>query len=331
MAGLTSLTFGWSIDPAFAQGSWALQNRGYYEPLMADVRAANVNVLFWGQSDEFPFVEKPGKRRVWDISLGKEIPIWGYETGESKSKPLAAGKWGFGIWAPVSFHMIEDFKDDSNPILNTDYRFSGMVKFSKALTSASWLAARLQFGHESTHVGDEFSVRATKERPDFERINVSYEYWEYGVSMEWFTNKNQKHLVTLRHSGIGLFDNAKGYYSNHLLGEDVPTLTASMANFEPSFGFEWKFEQPILGPFGPFVSLEARYRLVYQYHRDPSTPDSKQFSINTLVGVRRVERGFLEKGLPDLYFRFYRGVNPAGQFRSQKNYMLLGVGVLIAV
>lgn len=34
---------------------------------------------------------------------------------------------------PISFHMVEDFKDDSSPIINTDYRFSGMIK-----TQVAW-------------------------------------------------------------------------------------------------------------------------------------------------------------------------------------------------
>ena len=73
----------WSLGAGlvWAQGAWGLQNRGYYEPLIAEVRAANVNVQFWGQSDEFPFMQTPGRRRIWDIGLGKELGLFGYETG----------------------------------------------------------------------------------------------------------------------------------------------------------------------------------------------------------------------------------------------------------
>lgn len=35
---------------------------------------------------------------------------------------------GLGVWLPIAFHMAEDFKDESNPIVDTDYRFGVMLK-----------------------------------------------------------------------------------------------------------------------------------------------------------------------------------------------------------
>lgn len=337
-----------SVLPSVAQNKpdkWVLQNRGYYDPLIAEPRAANVSILFLGLSDEFPFAQSSGKRRIWDITLGKEIPLLGYETQKSKEKPMPYGRWGMGIWLPISFHMIEDFKDESNPILNTDYRFSVMFKFQLGLTakrsssgeppkpgapSTSRLGVRLQFGHESTHLGDEFSLAARRTKPDFERINVSYEYWEYGVSLETDRLKDGEHHFTLRHGGIGLLKPDNGYYSPTLLEPDGRTIPRSARNFEPSAGFQYYLERKTLGGFGPFASLDARHKTIYDYHKlNDAQREDKQWSFNVMVGLRRVERNFLEKGIPDLYFRYYRGVNPAGQFRSQRNYDLLGFGIYV--
>ena len=105
----------WAQAPARGCRVWALQNRGYYDPLLADVRGANVQAMAWGRADAFPFVQQPGARRIWDISVGKEIPIAGCETGPGDDAPLGAGRWGFGLWTPVSVHMVEDFVDESNP------------------------------------------------------------------------------------------------------------------------------------------------------------------------------------------------------------------------
>ncbi len=38
------------------------------------------------------------------------------------------------------------------------------------------------WNHESTHLGDS-TILASRD-PNFERINVSYENWEYGLSVE---------------------------------------------------------------------------------------------------------------------------------------------------
>jgi len=332
-------------SPCSAQDrrTWVLQNRGYYDPLIAEPRAANVNVMFLGLSDEFPFSQNGGRRRVWDIDLGKEIPIFGFETGKAKEKPMPYRKWGFGVWIPISFHVIEDFKDDSNPILNTDYRFSVMMKFQMGLTakktssgasanpgasSKSRLGMRLQLGHESTHLGDEFSLVARRTRPDFERINVSYEYWEYGVSFETDRLKDGAHHFVFRNGGIGLLKPNKGYYSASLLEPDGRIIARSARNFEPSAGFQYYFENNVLKGFGPFASVDARYKTIYDYNKaNDQQKEDKQWSFNVLVGLRRIERNFLEKGIPDLYIRYYHGVNPAGQFRSQRNYSLLGVGI----
>ena len=321
----------WMMVPSPGYGQslcsgWALANRAYYEPLIAEPRAANLAITAIALSDEFPFVVKPGKRAVWDITLGKEIPIWGCESRSSATAFLPPGNWGFGIWLPVSFHLVEDFKDPSAPILNTDYRFSGMVKVQRALENDRFLNFRFQFGHESTHLGDEFSLAASALHPDFERVNVSYEYWEYGISYEWFVNDS--HMFKIRHGGIGLLNPSNGFYSNTLLDPSQTVITRSARNFEPYFGFEWTPDSDKGGAWQMFASVDARYKIIYDYHKvNDEAAEDKQWSFNLLVGIRNVQQGFLNKGVPSPFFRFYHGVNPNGQFRTQRDYTLVGVGI----
>ena len=75
---------------------------------------------------EFPQSIEPGTRFSWQITLGREIPIFAVSTqiadGEMDPK-----EWGLGVWTPVHFHVIEDFKDPSAPIVDTDYRSGAMV------------------------------------------------------------------------------------------------------------------------------------------------------------------------------------------------------------
>ena len=54
-----------------------------------------------------------------------------------------------------------------------------------------------------------------KQFADFERVNPSFEYYEYGVSYERMFGGN---MLTLRHGGIQLHGD-DGYYSDHLIGE----------------------------------------------------------------------------------------------------------------
>src|SRR5687767_3659957 len=165
---------------------WSFENRSYYDPLIAGVREPHLSALFPATATRMSFmVDKRNPRIVWDIDVGAEIPIFGRESALT-ANDLGVGEWGVGLWIPIDFHMIEDFIDESGPIINTDYRFGAMVKFRRGVAENRWIAARLHFGHESTHLGDEFSIRGQEAFPDdFERINVSWEYLDLGGMYQW--------------------------------------------------------------------------------------------------------------------------------------------------
>ena len=328
-----------AVQPAAGQGFWALEDRNYFEPLISEIRAATVNVNFWGMSDEFSFMQTAGRRRIWDIGLGKEIGLFGYETGEGSDAPFSPGEWGWGVWMPVSFHVVEDFQDDSNPIINTDYRFSGMFKVQAGVRDGFSLGGRFQSGHESTHLGDEFTLGAIKKHAStFQRINVSYEYWEWGVSAESRFMSAPEHHVTLRLGGIGLIKDKKGFYSSTVLFPDGDTILPSTRNYETTVGFEWTINNltdsgtAFLWGYWPFVSIDARHRTIYDYaKRDTCALEDSEWSVNVLLGLRPAERDYIQKGLPNFYFRIYHGVNPHGQFRNHQNYSMLGFGLHVPI
>jgi hypothetical protein len=224
----------------------------------------------------------------------------------------------------VSFHVIEDFKDTSNPIVDTDYRFGFMTKFQYGLKKEGLrLGVRfIPWAHESTHLGDEYVILASR-NPSFERINVSYERWEYGISLEGSGLFKEDDSWTIRHGGLRPW-NANGYYSLHLLGSDVDTLTASTHNYEPSIGVEyrakeWRSRQA-------YVSMDLRQQVIYNYHQTPENPERQQWSWNLQVG-RAVPLGTTGTPLKQYFFQIARrGVNPYGQLRSQKDFWSAGFG-----
>jgi hypothetical protein len=88
-----------------------------YEPLLAEPRPARTMLLVPGWSEEFPDSVKEGSRFAWQISLGDELPILALSNQQALGA-MEKGRWGLGLWIPVSFHVIEDFKDDSAPIVD---------------------------------------------------------------------------------------------------------------------------------------------------------------------------------------------------------------------
>ena len=300
---------------------WQLSDRLYYEPLLAEQRAARMMILLPAWADEFPHSEEPGTRFAWQITLGREIPLIGWQTERIGLKHFSKGKWGVGLWTPVAFHMIEDFKDESSPIVDTDYRFGSMVKFEYGLSDTSWLSVRyVPWAHESTHLGDEYTIIASRQ-PDFERVNVSYEYQEYGISFEASDLLSEGDDWTFRHGGIIPWG-SDGYYSDHLLTSDEPTLTPSKKNYEPSFGVE--FLMPEWRDRQTYFSFDLRDKLIYNYHQTPESPETRQWSFNLQIG--RTAPANERQALKDYFIQFYRGVNPYGQLRSQKDWWSIGIG-----
>lgn len=306
--------------PALSQDTFGFRDFDWYDPLVAEQRAARMLVTFGG-TDAFEFSLEDGRRLVWDIHLGKELPMISFVKAVNPGA-LRAGEWGIGLWAPVSVHMIEDFKDPSNPIVNADYRFGSMIKFRYALAPERWLSARfVPWAHESTHLGDEFSLAAAEHFPGFERINVSYEYWEYGIGLEsprW----------SLRHGGLQPWGK-DGYYSDHLLQVGGRTIPTSAVNFEPSFGVEYRSRHSDGRTWAPFASLETRGRIAYDYNKPSSSdPERRHWSTSVSAGIKTspAPASSSSLSLSHIYVHFYRGVNPHGQLRNDASYSMLGVG-----
>jgi len=319
-----------------AQGVWFLENRAYFDPLKAEPRSANIKLFFPARSNAFQYMIKQGDRMVWEIQLGKEIPIIGWESDDGKTGNLNTGEWGLGLWLPVSFHMIEDFKDDSKPIINTDYRFMFTLKFQRGINfydnDGHFGMKCTIFGHESTHLGDEFSLAAQTEFPQFRRINVSWEFWELALSIEnhlGSVNKTQ-HFLKLRSGLTGIW--SAGFYSFDLRETNQQNVTLSKRRIESFFlGMEYLYENEIFDQYYPFCSIDLRPRVQYNYDKtDPEENEDYKLSINIIAGLKSVI-GHNLKGKVDLYLRYYHGINPHGQFRNQNNYTLYGFGLSLDI
>jgi hypothetical protein len=301
------------------------RDAGYYEPLLGEPRPARTMLLIPAWSKAFPHSVEPGTRFAWQISLGDELPIVTVSNQVSDG-PLSPGRWGAGLWIPISFHVIEDFKDTSNPIVDTDYRFGFMLKFQRRFERVGFAIRFVPWNHESTHLGDEYTLLAASD-PAFERINVSYENWEYGLSIEGEELFSEGDTWKLRHGGRKPWG-SDGYYSDHLLGSDEQTLTPSQANFEPSAGVEYRFSE--WRGRQAYISADARYQTVYTYHQTPENPEERQWSLNWQVG-RAVPEGTRGVPLKQYFVQFYYGVNPYGQLRSQKDYWSAGLGFVFGM
>lgn len=320
---LTLLLVLWPY-PVSAQAQWwSFEDRRYYEPLIAGVREPHLSALFLAVGDPMEFqVSNDDPRMIWDIDVGGELPVVGWESDATESGRVPTDEFGVGLWIFLDFHMIEDLSDRSGPIVNNDYRFGGMFKAQHGLSTDEWLAARLQFGHESTHLGDEFSIVGQREFPTtFERINVSWEYVDLGVLYE----RLRSGRVTALRGGVTA-NLRSSYYStdaDSITESPRGPVTPSKNRFDPYLGADILWEEVLAGSWDVYLSGELRWRTVYDYHKqDPEDSEDRQASLNLIVGTK-VNGEY--RASP--FLRFYHGANPHGQFRNQKDYSELGIGL----
>lgn len=85
---------------------------------------------------------------------------------------------------------------------------------------------------------------------------------------------------------------------------------------------------------GWIFSTDIRDRTIYQYTLVPdathvNAPEPTEVSVNAMAGVRQVRKGpgLLGSITPTYFVRYYHGVNPNGQFRSQDKFQEYGFGV----
>lgn len=315
-------------DPAKATAKLGIEpfaQRPWYQPLIAEPRGARTQFYFWGQSVPVPYMVRDGHINVWEINFGEELPLATFEKGAIDGSLLDCRGWGFGAWASGSFHMILSSDHGSEPVLNQDYRFAGAIKVAKAVTPRDLIAMKVQVGHESTHLGDEFVVRAIDFYGDaFLRVNVSYEYVEIGANWDHFLGAQRQHSIAVRGSVVQTLGSgaSTGWYSSRALTGQF--IYPSAVNSEPSVGIEY-LPQGSSG-WRPFVSYDGRLRTIYDYQKTSADQrEDRQFSSSLVVGLRQLKW----KGMPDLIARAYYGVNPHGQFRSQSDYWMLAIGVLL--
>ena len=367
------------MQPAPVTRQWRnewFRDRDFFDPLIAEPRAPQIAFTFPAWIPELEFSVEPGNRLAWEVSLGREIPIFTRANFDDATRGLK-GSQGFGFWVDVSFHMLEDMgKDPSNPIINTDYRFSlAKLKYYRVISVSPpttgpnpvrrWksLAFRADlYHHESTHLGDEFVINGQGAHPEFERQNVSFEFYDLTGAFNWERGDGLKHSV--RGGTTGLVNPSNGYYSDHTLDVSRASRSATSpspsATSSPTFSTSSSrhtaprtlsirsarlavapcqgqhsqsgagaFERP--ARWAPFVSMDLRQRIVLNFNKESADiKEDTQWSVNLLGGIRS-QPGNFRFAIKEIYLRYYYGVNPHGQLRNQDDFWLIGFGVNFAV
>lgn len=312
------------------------QDHGYYEPMIADIRVS-LNTLRYYRADPVPFTQ-PGESSLHhfaDVTFGETFYLVGYDYTQSPISAQQRFVKGWAAFLEGSAHMLLDFNAPSRDVINTDYRIGAGIsgRGFPGERERSWdrhISWKLKYFHESTHLGDEFSIAAERNFlqgdsafANFHRINVSYEATELFLAFDgWWPREVPLGLEYGRIYGGYRLLNDPGYTT-----DDPPPLTTNINNSEWQIGGEiyirWA-ESSGLGPadrhffFLPqfiIIATDAFKREQYDYIG--GLEDPTQWSFNTVAGVLYGDP-FMGENTLRYFLNYYTGLNPHGQFRNSE-------------
>lgn len=302
----------------------------------------------------------------WEDPSDTEKPFgWHDSTGAPMPEPLArmnvprrdsVRMWAIQFSAPVAFHLLWDPLSANAPIINTDYEFGGEVAARAALTYRAELRGSFYIGHISTHIGDEYTLAAREDSrgTPFPRINVSYEPTRLALGIRRYGPLGDERYAkfpkwhvdvvgNLESSCIPGFCGTNPYYNVEPAENDGYPVPLTNERLEGSITVAGSItrrvrahrpaETRIPGDFH-FAVLAGAHN-VFPYRPDMGLPAQPMLKGNYAPVVNAVlGMGFQRANIGTIpaaaYLRYYRGPNPYGQLRNQRDFSLLSIGLTLS-
>ncbi|HQV30567.1 MAG TPA: DUF1207 domain-containing protein [Calditrichia bacterium] len=304
---------------------YTMEDEQYFKPMIANIRTP-VNHIRMYRDEPVPFVnsEREGKHTFWDVAFGGYFPLVGVRFGAVGDNPMRRS--GLALYVSGSAHVLQDFDAYSSDIINTDYRIGGgaVMRFPASL---NFLSLRYRYFHESSHVGDEFTLGASGD-DEFRRYNVSYEANEVYLAGDHYANENEGFLTL---SYVRLYGGFRALTKEPLFedfsdpGEEAALKTAGKN--ESQLGgevFLQAWRRPYLFIIPQYFVVAADF---YRRDRYAVVDPASVWSTHVVAGA--ILGRYFDNGRTVRWtINYYKGVNPHGQFRSGEiEYVGLDVAI----
>jgi hypothetical protein len=299
----------------------------YFRQIPADLRTSQNHMRFYFDEPlAFSNSTSQSKHLFFDASLGEYFPLIGLNFGPVE--PLRTP--GLVFFVDAAAHLLLDWQTASSDAINTDYRIGAGVAFRAPRLRS--LAARYRYFHESTHLGDEYTLYASQDTA-FRRYNVSYEAHELFVAIDRYRAEDSlsggldralpyaRVYGALRQLDTDLYDGFTGLYA--------PAAPIQLSSkYEAQFGGEVYFRgwpSPMTRPSDTWISrlfapqhflLGADLKRQDQYG---TATAHRSWSSNVVFGIVYGQAlGTTSEPTVRWELNWYNGINPHGQFRSER-------------
>jgi len=322
---LGTLLLALSLAPMMGQDTehYFFKDSHILKPFLSEIRSTVIKAeLAWlNKLDENYYVTDYTSRPFIEVHLGTELPLYYMVNRQKDFKFSFSGYIG-------NILLIDMFEDNTAPVINTDY-FFGLKAAALKYIDHSFIRnigfKLVPVFHESTHIGDEFSIHGYHDLPGFRRVNVSYEAWEIAAVLN-DPDTIKSNLFSAKVGLHGLWNNARGYYTTDSLETKGVMAPPSEKNYEYYFQMNLQRTRGFLcsDRWMNVLSVEANNRLKFSY--DEGIPEERSWNINLYLGWKYIS----EKSGHNLgfFFRYYAGIIPNGQFRNTGGYRYAGLSIV---
>ncbi len=324
----------WTCSAAFCQAmngadgerSYFLKDNQYFKPMLANIRSPQFHMrVYRDQAVQFSNSTLSGKHTFWDVGFGGLFSMFGFSFEDKPGGHIMA-KTGLDFFLDASAHMLLDFNTLSSDVINTDFRIGGGVamRLPDKLKNFSLLS---KFFHESTHIGDEYTLAASRDT-SFHRYNVSYEALElYLAGDHYRATRTRLALEYFRfYAGSRLLTKEARFEEFKGVDEAQALKTSDRWEFQigaevflrgwlPASAAERQKDGWLVQAILPQCFVVASDF----YHRDKYDVlhPEKIWSTNLVFGVIYGDY-FQGKRTTRWLINYYHGVNPHGQFRADE-------------
>jgi len=296
---------------------------GMMKPFLAEMRSPvfKGELAFLNKLDQSYYVGDISGRPLMEIHLGTRLPVYALVNERKRIGFFAGGFIGNVL-------LIDMFEETTAPVINTDYFFglqAGILKYLDHPYIKNIGLSLVPVFHESTHLGDEFSLHGYQEIPGFKRINVSYEAWEIAAVINDPGNL-ETNLLSAKAGFHRLWNSDRGYYGTDSLetkGKEVPV---SVKNYAYYLQLNLQRTEGLLcsEKWMQVISAEVSNRLKFSY--EPGSPEKRTWNFNFYLGWKYLVQGSGRN--IGFFVRYYRGINPHGQFRNTDGYQYVALSIL---
>ncbi len=294
---------------------------------------------------DISYYKSPSEHQLSDVTQSLKRPMAGLNLAYNLPLYVSdlTSDWIFSISLPFDVHFLIDILEPKTaPIINTDFRYGApklafyydtqIFNFIENI-SFSWLP----LFHECTHLGDEIILIRVDTHVPISRLNISYEYTEFQITLNDFANRiGNLHsfrlggLYRISHRGLGWFSiNMDPSYIDEL------NIRNSSLRLEYYFNYQYQNSSLIFSSERVLniLSIEARnkprfgvpiFQKLNNRWKSIEVIESREWVFNLYAGLQFYPKQRKLNSL-GVYFHYYYGISPFGHLRNYPKYTSLGL------